>query len=64
MRSWDEGLDFRELLKSDESVTSHISADELVGLFDYGYYLKHVKDTFRRIGLAESEVLTGQAVTQ
>ena len=51
MRSWDEESDFPELLKSDEDVTSHLSTDELSGLFDYGYYLRHVGDTFRRLGL-------------
>ena len=64
MRSWDEGMDFRELLESDQDVTAHIPVDGLAGLFDYGYYLKHIQDTFRRIGLVESEVLTGRAVTE
>ena len=54
MRSWDEELDFRDLLKSDAEVTSYLSTDELSGLFDYDYYLRYVKDTFRRIGLAQS----------
>ena len=54
MRSWDEELDFRDLLKSDAEVTSYLSTDEMSGLFDYDYYLRYVKDTFRRIGLAQS----------
>jgi adenylosuccinate lyase len=53
MRSWDEGTDFRELLKSDPSVTSCIPVEELEGLFDYGYYLRFVDDTFRRCGLLD-----------
>jgi len=52
MRSWDEEMDFRELLKSDGDVTSYLSTDELSGLFDYGYYLRYVEDTFQRVGLA------------
>ena len=52
MRSWDEGTDLRDLLKTDAEVTSYLSTDELGGLFDYGYYLRYVKDTFKRIGLA------------
>ena len=51
MRSWDEEIDFRHLLKSDAQVTSYISPDELSNLFEYSYYLRHVKDTFQRIGL-------------
>ena len=50
-RSWDEGLDFRDLLKSDAEVTSYIPVAELSSLFDYAYYLRYVEDTFRRIGL-------------
>ena len=51
MRSWDEELDFRELLKSDGDVTSYLSTEELSGLFDYDYYLRYVGDIFRRLGL-------------
>ena len=62
MRSWDEELDFRELLKSDGEVTSYLSTEELSGLFDYGYYLRYVEDTFRRIGLVPYNVTAGEAV--
>ena len=51
MRSWDEEADCRELWKSDVQVTSHLSSDELNSLFDYGYYLRYVENTFQRIGL-------------
>ena len=60
MRGWDEGMDFRELLKSDADVTSYLSPDELSGLFDYSYYLRYVEETFRRIGLLEYNLTTGQ----
>ena len=56
-RSWDEGLDFRELLKTDPDVTAHLSPDELSGLFDYGYYLRHVDDTFKRLGLLAQQAV-------
>ncbi len=55
MRSWDEEADFRELLKSDGDVGAYLSRDELSSLFDYGYYFRHVKDTFQRIGLVEGD---------
>ena len=51
MSSWDEGADFRELLRADSDVGQHLTADELNGLFDYGYYLRYVKDSFQRLGL-------------
>ena len=60
MRSWDEGLDFRALMKSDAEVTGYISPDELDGLFDYGYYFRYTEETFRRIGLAAEVVASGR----
>ena len=53
MRSWDEEVGFRDLLKSDGDVTAYLPLDELYSLFDYGYYLRHVDDTFRRVGLLQ-----------
>ena len=64
MRSWDEEIDFRELLKSDAEVTSYISRDQLGCLFDHGYYLRYVEDTFRRIGLVQHNMPTFQAVVE
>ena len=63
MRSWDEGLDFRALMKSDAEVTEYISPDELEALFDYGYYLRYVEETFRRIGLATPEKTPHRAIS-
>ena len=53
MRSADDESDFRELLRTDEAVTEHLSAGDLEQLFDYGYYLKNIDATFRRIGLGQ-----------
>lgn len=52
MRSWDEGADFRELLRGDPGVASRLPPAELEALFDYGYYLRFVGETFRRMGLS------------
>jgi adenylosuccinate lyase len=60
MRSWDEELDFRELLKSDPSMAPYLSIEELDQLFDYGYYLRYVEETFRRIGLESRAMSTAQ----
>ena len=51
MRAWRERTPFLDLLGADEEVLRHISRDELASLFDYGFYLQHVDDSFRRLGL-------------
>ncbi len=51
MRAWDERTSYLDLLADDPQVTAHLSRDELASLFDHRYYLKHVDDSFRRIGL-------------
>ncbi|MBI4216533.1 MAG: adenylosuccinate lyase [Chloroflexi bacterium] len=53
MRSWREGLDFRELLKSDREIAAHLAKSELEALFDYGFYLRYSREAFRRLGLEE-----------
>ena len=50
-RTWDEGKDFRDLLRADPDVTSHLSISEMDALFDYGYYVRYVDDVFHRVGL-------------
>ena len=51
MQSWDQGEDFRELVRSDPKVLPHMSAHEIDDLFDYSYYLRYVDETFQRVGL-------------
>jgi len=51
MRAWQERTPFLDLLRKDEGVTRHLSRDELASLFDYGFYVQHVDESFRRIGL-------------
>ncbi|GBD11348.1 Adenylosuccinate lyase [bacterium HR23] len=51
MRCWDEGLDFRALVREDPRVQALLTPQELDGLFDYRYYIRHVGDAFRRAGL-------------
>ena len=52
MRSWDEGLDFRDLLRKDPQVQAALRGPALERLFDYGYYTRYVGDVFKRIGFA------------
>jgi adenylosuccinate lyase len=51
MQAWKERLPFRQLLDAERDVTSRFTPAELDALFDYGYYLRHVDDSFRRVGL-------------
>ena len=46
MRAWDEGLDFRGLVRSDPQIASRI---ELGAVFDLGAYTKHVDAVFARV---------------
>jgi len=51
MRAWEQRTPYLELLAEDPAVTAHLSRKELEGLFDYGFYLRHVDESFRRLGL-------------
>ncbi|MGH3127453.1 MAG: adenylosuccinate lyase [Gaiellaceae bacterium] len=46
MRAWDEGLDFRDLVRSDPQVASRV---DLEGVFDLHAYTKHVDAAFARV---------------
>ena len=43
--------DFRELIRADPEVTTHISDADLESLFDYTYYVRYVDTVFERLGL-------------
>lgn len=53
--TWEQSVDFRELVKSDAAVQDRLSADQLAGLFDYGYYIRNVDAIFDRVGLTVQE---------
>ena len=46
---------FLTLLKADKEVTEVISPAELDKIFDYQYYLQHVDEIYRRLGLTKSQ---------
>ena len=54
MRSWQEGIEFRELLLQDEEVNSHLSPDELAAAFNVENFLTHVDFIFDRVFGARS----------
>jgi len=54
MRAWDERADFRDLVRADSEVTARLDEASLAGLFDYGFYLRHVAHTYARLGFDAS----------
>ena len=53
---WDQGEDFRQLIKSDQETATYLSESELDELFDYGYYTRYVDETFQRLGLLTAKI--------
>ncbi len=51
MESWNEGSDFRDLVRQEPMVTDALPSAELEPLFDYQYYVRHVDEIFERVGL-------------
>jgi adenylosuccinate lyase len=50
MRIWDErDSDFRTLLAEDPAVSALLTQEELNGVFDYGFYTRHVDAVLRRL---------------
>ena len=49
MKVWDEGGEYRELIKRDADVTSHLSAEEIDRVFDLKHYLRNVEKVFARV---------------
>jgi adenylosuccinate lyase len=54
MRAWEEELDFRELCRADEEITSHVDLDST---FDLDAYTRHVDTVFARLDALKEEPL-------
>ena len=64
MKSWDGGGDFRELVSADKDIASHLSAEQIDGVFSLDRYLRNVDQVFGRVFGAVSEpgaVATGSS---
>jgi adenylosuccinate lyase len=46
MRAWDEGLDFRDLVRADTAIAGRVDLDEV---FDVGAFTRHVDVVFQRL---------------
>ncbi len=49
MQVWEEGADYKALLRSDPDVSRLLTPEEIDEAFDIGYHLKHVDTIFRRV---------------
>jgi len=47
--SWDEGRDFRDVVREDEEVLKHIGVGELDKVFDYRNFLAWVDRIYDRV---------------
>jgi adenylosuccinate lyase len=57
MRAWDEGLDFRDLVRADAEITARVDVGEI---FDIGAFTRHADVVFARLRalVAEREEVT------
>lgn len=49
MKSWEEGLDFQELLKQDAMVTQYLTANDLAAIFNVNNFLVNLDFIFSRV---------------
>ncbi len=52
MRAWEEGADFKALLREDPEVARYLTPADIENCFDLGYHLRHLDTIYARIGLA------------
>jgi adenylosuccinate lyase len=51
MNAWENGANFRQLIASDPEFKRHLSKADIERVFDPEYYVRHVKNVFKRVGL-------------
>ena len=51
IKAWNEGLNFKDLMKSVKEVTDTLSNEEIEDCFDPTYQIKNVDEVFKRVGL-------------
>jgi adenylosuccinate lyase len=55
MKSYTGKRKFLNLLKADPEVTASLPPEEMENIFNYKFYLQHVDEIFRRLGLTKSQ---------
>jgi len=48
-RAWDEGKNFMDLVRTDDTIAKHLSGDQLEEVFDPGWYVRHTDEVFSRV---------------
>ena len=51
MKSWENGLMFKELLLQSKEILSYLTEKEIEEAFDITYFLRNVKTIFERVGI-------------
>ncbi|AIO18301.1 Adenylosuccinate lyase [Candidatus Izimaplasma bacterium HR1] len=51
MKSWENGLLFKELLLDSKEINEYLSKEEIEESFDISYFLKNVRTIFERVGI-------------
>ena len=51
MKAWDENLQFRDLIETDETITATLNQEAIEALFDPTYFTQHIDQSFARLGL-------------
>ncbi len=51
MECWRTQKEFKELLAADRDVAALLTKEELDGIFEYSYYLRHIDEIYARFGL-------------
>jgi adenylosuccinate lyase len=49
MKSWQENLDFKEVLIKDKDISVYLSPSDIEKIFDLDYYLKNINKIFERL---------------
>ena len=55
LRAWDEGGDFRQLMRADHWVGKLLTKEEFEGLFDPRWHLRHIGTTYTRLGIGQQK---------
>ncbi len=51
MKSWEQGIMFKELLLQDSKITTILSKQDIEDAFDIQYFLKNVEEIYKRVGI-------------
>src|SRR3989338_6830498 len=51
MKSWEEKLNFKDLVSRDKGLANYLNAKEIESCFELDYYLRNINKIFKKIGL-------------